>query len=120
MNYSFTHKYSPQLVQEIGTRHTSCDLLHCGDFGRSNWYSSLFLHLKNAPEFLSYSGGLLAAAISNMNGVAGKPAWAWIFIIEGGITILIGVASFWVLQDFPVSAKFLTAEERQYKKPCPP
>lgn len=48
-----------------------------------------------------------------MNGVAGKPAWAWIFIIEGGFTVLIGIASFWVLQDFPVSAKFLTEDERE-------
>jgi MFS family permease len=26
-------------------------------------------------------GGLLAAAIANMDGVGGKPGWAWIFIL---------------------------------------
>ncbi|KAF8216633.1 major facilitator superfamily domain-containing protein [Mycena galopus ATCC 62051] len=57
-------------------------------------------------------GGLLAAAISNMDGVGGKPAWAWIFIIEGLATIMAGVASIWVVQDFPDSAKFLSEDER--------
>ena len=36
-----------------------------------------------------------------MDGVGGKPAWAWIFILEGLITVLAGAASFWIIQDFP-------------------
>ncbi|PSR78288.1 hypothetical protein PHLCEN_2v7484 [Hermanssonia centrifuga] len=59
-------------------------------------------------------GGLLAAAISNMGGIGGKPAWAWIFILEGLITVLAGIASFWIIQDFPDTAKFLTEEERTF------
>ncbi|KAJ6518917.1 MFS general substrate transporter [Mycena sanguinolenta] len=59
-------------------------------------------------------GGLLAAAISNMDGIGGKPAWAWIFITEGLATIVAGVASFWVVQDFPDNAKFLTEAERTF------
>jgi MFS family permease len=35
-------------------------------------------------------GGLLAAAISKMDGVGGKPGWAWIFILEGLATIVVG------------------------------
>jgi hypothetical protein len=35
-----------------------------------------------------------------------------IFIIEGLLTILVGIASFWVIQDFPDTAKFLTDAER--------
>ncbi|KAF8639035.1 hypothetical protein AX17_001759 [Amanita inopinata Kibby_2008] len=57
-------------------------------------------------------GGLLAAAISKMEGVGGKPAWAWIFIIEGLATVLAGAASFWIIQDFPDTARFLTEAER--------
>ncbi|KAJ3481682.1 hypothetical protein NLI96_g7499 [Meripilus lineatus] len=52
------------------------------------------------------------AAISNMDGVGGKPAWAWIFILEGLLTVLAGVASFWIIQDFPDTAKFLSEAER--------
>jgi hypothetical protein len=57
---------------------------------------------------------LLQAAISNMGGIGGKPAWAWIFIIEGLMTILAGIASFFIIQDFPDTAKVLTEEERTF------
>ena len=70
------------------------------------------------------------AAISKLDGVGGKPAWAWIFsewhvpraenclsdpdclVIEGLATVVAGAASFWIIQDFPDTAKFLTEEER--------
>jgi MFS family permease len=42
-------------------------------------------------------GGLLAAAIVNMEGIGGKPGWAWIFILEGLATIVIAFASFWMV-----------------------
>ena len=47
-----------------------------------------------------------------MDGVGGKPAWAWIFILEGLTTFVAGFLSFWIIQDFPESAKFLTDAER--------
>ena len=58
------------------------------------------------------SGGFLAVAIHNMDGIGGRPGWAWIFIIEGLFTILVACASPWVIQDFPESAKFLSETER--------
>ncbi|KAL8731511.1 MAG: hypothetical protein Q9166_003357 [cf. Caloplaca sp. 2 TL-2023] len=58
-------------------------------------------------------GGLLAAAIGKMAGVGGKPGWAWIFILEGLATILIGVASFWMVFDFPDEATFLSEVDRE-------
>ena len=57
------------------------------------------------------SGGFLAAAIHNMDGIGGRPGWAWIFILEGLFTVLVACASPWVLQDFPESAKFLSEVE---------
>lgn len=57
-------------------------------------------------------GGLLAAAIQNMDGVAGLSGWQWIFVIEGLATVVIGVVSFWMVHDFPDEAKFLTEEDR--------
>ena len=47
-----------------------------------------------------------------MDGVGGKPGWAWIFILEGLLTVVCAVASFWILEDFPDTAKFLTETER--------
>lgn len=48
-----------------------------------------------------------------MRGVGGKKGWAWIFILEGLATILIGAVSFWMVHDFPDDAKFLPAADRQ-------
>ena len=47
-----------------------------------------------------------------MDGAGGKPGWAWIFILEGLVTVVAGFLSFWIIQDFPDTAKFLTEAER--------
>lgn len=49
-----------------------------------------------------------------MGGIGGKPAWAWIFILEGLLTLLAGAASFFIIQDFPDTAKFLNEVERTF------
>ncbi len=57
-------------------------------------------------------GGLLAAAIELMNGIGGRPGWAWIFILEGLLTVIFGFLSFWMVHDFPDEARFLSPEDR--------
>lgn len=57
-------------------------------------------------------GGLLAAAIALMDGIGGRPGWAWIFIIEGIATTLVGVVCWWMVFDWPDTARFLTPAER--------
>jgi len=49
-----------------------------------------------------------------MSGTQGLLGWSWIFIIEGVATVAVGLFSFLILVDFPVTAKFLTPEERAY------
>ena len=49
-----------------------------------------------------------------MDGVGGRPGWAWIFILEGLFTIVCAAASFFILSDFPDTAKFLTETEREW------
>ncbi|KAF8586060.1 MFS general substrate transporter [Ramaria rubella] len=84
----------------------------------SCWYKTSEFGLRMAIFFSMTTvsgafGGLLAAAISNMDGVGGKPAWAWIFILEGLLTVIAGGFSFWIIQDFPDTARFLTDAERK-------
>lgn len=57
-------------------------------------------------------GGLLAAAIALMDGIGGRPGWAWIFILEGLITVFAGIASWWLVFDWPETARFLNEEDR--------
>lgn len=47
-----------------------------------------------------------------MDGVANLEGWRWIFILEGLLTILFGVASFWMVYDFPEKAQFLSDDDR--------
>lgn len=47
-----------------------------------------------------------------MDGIGGKPGWAWIFIIEGLATIVLGIISYWMIHDFPDEAKFLSDDDR--------
>lgn len=86
-------------------------------FYLSCWYKRSEFGIRSAIFFSAAAlagsfGGLLAAAITQMDGVGGKPGWAWIFILEGIVTILFGFASFWMVQDFPDEAKFLSPEDR--------
>lgn len=48
-------------------------------------------------------GGLLARGISEMAGVAGRGGWAWIFILEGTLTFLVGSMGFWLIHDSPAT-----------------
>lgn len=53
-----------------------------------------------------------------LNGREGLTGWRWIFIIEGALTIALGIAGYWLLVDFPDSKRktwsFLGARERQW------
>ncbi|KAH7912569.1 major facilitator superfamily domain-containing protein [Hygrophoropsis aurantiaca] len=85
----------------------------------SCWYKRSELGMRVAAFFTSATiagafSGLLAAAISNMHGIGGKAGWSWIFILEGLFTILCAIASYWIIDDFPETAKFLTDAERVF------
>ncbi|KAK3381765.1 high-affinity nicotinic acid transporter [Podospora didyma] len=57
-------------------------------------------------------GGILARGIAEMSGVGNLPAWAWIFILEGLLSILVSFSAYWLIHDYPATAKFLTKDER--------
>ncbi|KAF9529639.1 MFS general substrate transporter [Crepidotus variabilis] len=56
--------------------------------------------------------GLLAAAIQQMDGIGGKPGWAWIFILEGLFSFLMGVAGYFLIPGTPHQSKLLTPQEK--------
>lgn len=82
------------------------------------FYTKQELCLRMACLFVSAAtagacGGLLAYAIGHMQGVAGLKGWRWIFIIEGLPTVVMGVATFFLLADSPEKAYYLTPEEKE-------
>lgn len=54
-----------------------------------------------------------------MAGLAGLSGWRWIFVMEGIITMLLGIAGYWLLVDFPDSKRktwnFLGPREREWQ-----
>lgn len=71
--------------------------------------SSIFF---SAAALAGSFGGLLAAAIAQMDGIGGMPGWSWIFIIEGLATVFVGIFCWWMVFDWPDTASFLTPEDR--------
>ncbi|KAG6847330.1 hypothetical protein H0H93_008785, partial [Arthromyces matolae] len=68
-----------------------------------------------APSILTGAfSGLLSYGIMRMDGVGNRPGWAWIFILEGLVTIPIGILGFFVLPRSPDQARFLTKEEKEF------
>lgn len=83
------------------------------------WYCTEELAFRQGLFFSAASvagafSGLLAYAIAKMDGVGGYAGWRWIFILEGLLTIVVAVISFFVLYDFPETASFLTTEEKAW------
>lgn len=68
----------------------------------------------NSVTLAGAFGSLLASAIAKMDGVQGHAGWRWIFILEGLLTMVFGILTFFILTDFPEDAKWLTPEEREF------
>jgi hypothetical protein len=45
--------------------------------------------------------GILAYSIVRMDGVAGRPGWAWIFILEGLFTVAFGLSAYFIINRSP-------------------
>ncbi|KAH7123322.1 major facilitator superfamily domain-containing protein [Dactylonectria estremocensis] len=59
--------------------------------------------------------GLLAAGIAKMDGVGGYEGWRWIFLLEGIVTVILGVSCFFFLIDSPaLSTRWLSPEEIRF------
>lgn len=85
-------------------------------FYLSKWYTKEELNLRMS---IFYSGSLISGAFGNLiaagilSGLSGKrglSAWQWLYIVEGAITITIGILIMFVLPDFPDTWKSLSPE----------
>ena len=62
----------------------------------------------------AFSGLIGAGITSQMDGVLGRYAWEWLFIIEGSVTVALALLLLPLLPDYPLQSKhlFLTREHQ--------
>ncbi|KAL8731705.1 MAG: hypothetical protein Q9181_004216 [Wetmoreana brouardii] len=77
----------------------------------SAWLSSIMFIWGTGPLLL-IALKFLAYALAKMDGLGGYAGWRWIFIIEGLLTLVVAVASKWLIVDWPEDARFLNDGER--------
>ncbi|CAD0085065.1 unnamed protein product, partial [Aureobasidium mustum] len=86
----------------------------------THWYAQRQVQTRLALFYCASAlsgacSGLLAFAISKMDGLGGRPGWAWIFLLEGMVTVIVGIACFFIMPDTPnLSGRWLNENERRY------
>ncbi|RGB40947.1 major facilitator superfamily domain-containing protein [Rhizophagus diaphanus] len=65
-------------------------------------------------SFAGSCSGLLAYSIVRLDGKLGLKGWQWIFIIEGLMTVIVSIISYFLLSNYPEKTKWLRDEERKY------
>jgi len=111
--------YTGLLIARIFLGVTEAGLFPGVAYYLTMWYCRHEIQLRQTLFFSAASiagafSGLLAFAISKMDGIGGLEGWRWIFILEGIATVVVAVLAFFVLHDFPETAKFLTERERAF------
>ncbi|KAK7472458.1 hypothetical protein VKT23_000573 [Stygiomarasmius scandens] len=79
----------------------------------STWYRRHEVQKRLAAFYLlsvTISGfsSILAYALSLLDGKRGIAGWSWIFLIEGAITMFLGIIGYFIMPDFPDKNTFLT------------
>ncbi|KAI2614807.1 MFS general substrate transporter [Hypoxylon fragiforme] len=85
----------------------------------SMWYKrrerqyriSLFF---SAASLAGAFGGILAYGIGRMSGIVWTNGWRWIFILEGILTVLVALAAYGFVYNYPDTSKFLNEDERKF------
>jgi MFS family permease len=111
--------YHGLLIARIFLGVTEAGFFPAATFLVSEWYCRFEVQTRMSVFFSAASmagafSGLLAFAIQQMHGVANIAGWRWIFILEGIMTVLVGLSIPWVLPDSPERATWLTPEEKRF------
>ncbi|MFD8573309.1 MFS transporter [Streptomyces sp. NPDC059639] len=64
-----------------------------------------------APALATLLGAPAGGGLMSLDGVAGLKGWQWMFLVEGLLTVAIGVFVWCVLPSRPEDAKWLSAEQ---------
>ncbi|KAF6757620.1 allantoate permease [Ephemerocybe angulata] len=50
-------------------------------------------------------GSFIAFGVLRMRGILGRAGWRWLFLVEGGITLIVGIATFFMMPPSPTQTK---------------
>lgn len=84
-----------------------------------SWYTKEELATRTAvfvagSQISGAFSGLISGAISSsLDGAHGMRGWKWLFIIEGLVAVVVGIAGFFLLPDFPHNTRFIRGEMRE-------
>ncbi|KAJ5104935.1 hypothetical protein NUU61_002282 [Penicillium alfredii] len=120
MCQAFTHNFAGLLLCRFVLGLVEGPFLPGVFFLMSCWYKRAELPprialLYGANMLASAFGGLIAAGIvARMEGKLGRPAWEWLFIIEGSMTVVIALLVIPLIPDYPGLTKrwWLTQEHQ--------
>ncbi|KAK5215971.1 hypothetical protein LTR72_011029 [Exophiala xenobiotica] len=84
----------------------------------SCWYCRYEVHRRlswaySVGVLASAFAGVLAYALGLMDGIRDMKGWRWIFALEGAATMLIGIASYFAIPEFPENSKLLNSEDKE-------
>ena len=86
----------------------------------STWYTReeqqlRFAFLQTGEVFVLATGGIVNFGLNHLDHVGGLRGWQWMFLIQGLITIILGIITYWWMVEFPENSrssfKFLNKEE---------
>ena len=86
-------------------------------FTISSWYTRKELHKRIAVAYAvgviaSALAGILSYGLGSMSGTRGMKGWRWIFSIEGGFSMLVGLVAPLFVPKFPDHTKWLSSEQK--------
>ncbi|KAK7729435.1 hypothetical protein SLS57_001920 [Botryosphaeria dothidea] len=74
-----------------------------------------FAFLQSGQVIILATGSIVNFGLNHLDGRCGLEGWRWMFIVQGSITCLIGIITYWWIVDFPENShrsfKFLTKKE---------
>ncbi|EMC93930.1 hypothetical protein BAUCODRAFT_124680 [Baudoinia panamericana UAMH 10762] len=119
------HNYGSYVAIRLVLGMTEAGLYPGSYFILSMWYTPKELATRMAIFYGANTaagafGGVIAYGVGNLDGAMGWRAWKWLFLIEGVITIVAGLACLFFLPQFPHQytakrgSKWLNSAELEY------
>lgn len=89
-----------------------CLFLYMTTFYQRSELAARSAYLYVAGPVSGIVGGLIATGFIKMDGIHGLRGWQWLYIIEGAITMGIGLVVFFVMPDNYHHSRFLTRRQK--------